>query len=88
MHRDDYDKKLNALLESFGVKYQGRGPKIITEEIFEILEGIDENTNQERVEIAIKRAKRNLMNHNDVSPALAESSTTVFKLVKELKKHL
>jgi len=88
MHRDDYDKKLNDLLKPFGVKYDGQGTKIITEEIFEILEGIDEKTNQERAEIAIKRAKRNLKIHSDVSPALAESSTTVFKLVKELRKHL
>lgn len=88
MHRDGYDKKLNDLLKPFGVEYDGHGSKIITEEIFEILDGIDENTNRERVEIAITRAKRNLKNHNNVSPALAESSTTVFKLVKELRKHL
>jgi hypothetical protein len=88
MHRDDYDKKLNDLLKPFGVKYDGQGTKIITEEIFEILEGIDKKTNQERAEIAIKRAKRNLKIHRNVSPALAESSTTVFKLVKELRKHL
>ena len=87
MHRDDYDKKLNYLLKPFGIKYDGQGSKIITEEIFDILEGVDENTNKERVEIAIKRAKRNLKNHEDVSPALAESSTTVFKLVNELRKH-
>ncbi len=87
MHRDDYDKKLNDLLKSFGVKYDGQGSKIITEEIFDILEGVDQNTNQERVEIAIRRAKRNLKNHYNVSPALAESSTTVFKLVNELRKH-
>lgn len=88
MHRDDYDKKLNDLLKPFGVKYDGQGTKIISEEIFEILESIDEKTNKERVETAIKRAKRNLEIHNDVSPALAESSTTVFKLVKELRKYL
>ena len=88
MHRDGYDKKLNDLLKPFGVKYDGQGSKIITEEIFEILEGVDEKTKKERAEIAIKRAKRNLKIHRDVSPALAESSTTVFKLVKELRKHL
>lgn len=88
MHRDDYDKKLNNLLKPFGIKYDGQGSKLITEEIFEILDGIDEETNKERVEIAINRAKRNLRNHNNVSPALAESSTTVFKLVEELKRHL
>ena len=87
MHRDDYDKKINNFLKPFGVKYDGQGSKIITEEIFDILEGVDENTNKERVEIAIRRAKRNLKNHYDVSPALAESSTTVFKLVNELRKH-
>tara|TARA_R110000850_G_scaffold164620_4_gene289638 strand:- start:1642 stop:2265 length:624 start_codon:yes stop_codon:yes gene_type:complete len=85
MHRDDYDKKLNDLLKPFGVSYDGKSSKIITEEIFEIL---DEKTEKERVEIATIRAIRNLINHNSTPPALAESTTTVFKLVKELRKYL
>lgn len=88
MHRDDYDKKLNDLLKPFGVSYDGKSSKIITEEIFEILDGIDEKTGKERVEIATTRSIRNLINHNSTPPALAESTTTVFKLVKELRKYL
>lgn len=87
MHRDDYDKKINRLLKPFGLKYDGQGSKVITEEIFDILGGVDEKTNEERVDLATKRAKRNIKQHPDVSPAFAESSTTVFKLVNELRKH-
>lgn len=64
MHRDDYDEKINALLKPFGVSYDGKGSKIITEEIFEILDGIDEKVNKDRAEIAIARATRNLDNHD------------------------
>lgn len=87
MNRSDYHKKINNLLKPFDVKYDGQGSKVITQEIFDILSGIEQNSNKERVEIAIKRAKRNLKNHNNVSPAMAESSTTVFKLVEELRKY-
>lgn len=87
MHRNDYDKKINELLKPFGLSYDGKGSKVITEEIFELMDSIDEKLNKNRKYAAIKRAKRNLKNHDMSNPALAESSTTVYELVEELIKY-
>lgn len=87
MHRVDYDKKINNLLKPFGITYDGKGSKVITEEIFEVLDAFDNNLKKERKEVAIDRAKRNLANHDKNNPALAESSTTVYELVEELLKY-
>lgn len=88
MHRDDYNKKINMLLKPYGASYDGKRSKIITEKIFEILDGFDETTNKERFEIAKVRALRNLKIHDMNNPALAESTTTVYKLVEELRKYI
>lgn len=87
MHRDDYNNKINALLKPFGIKYDGKGTKLITEEIFELLDGYDENINKERKIVAIERAKRNYNNHSHINPANEESTTTVYKLVEEILKY-
>ncbi len=87
MHRDDYDKKINFLLKPFGISYDGKGAKLITEEIFEVLDAFDNNLNKERKKVAIERAKRNLDIHDKNKPASAESSTTVYELVEELLKY-
>jgi len=88
MDRGDYDKKLNKLLNPFGLEYDGKGTKVITEEMFEILDGIDHKTSTPRVDIAIKRAERNYDMFDHSNPGVEESSTTVFKLVVELMKYL
>lgn len=87
MNRNDYNNKINQLLKPFGLTYDGESNKIITEEIFEVLDGIDKKTNKERKRLAISRAKRNydLFDHTNI--ANEESSTTVFKLVEELLKY-
>lgn len=87
MHRKDYDKKINNLLKPFKLVYDGEGSKIITEEIFEVLDGIDEKTNRERKVLAIQRAKRNYEQFEHANPATEESSTTVFRLVETLLKY-
>lgn len=87
MHRRDYDKKLNSLLKPFKLTYDGGRSKIITEEIFEVLDGIDEKTNKERKMLAIQRAKRNYEQFEHVNPAIEESSTTVFRLVETLLRY-
>ena len=88
MNRTDYNKKINELLKPYNLNYDGEKSKVITEEIFEVLYGIDEKTKKERIQLAIERAKRNFKHHGDKdSPALCESSTTVFKLVEELLKY-
>lgn len=88
MHRDDYNEKLNTLLKPFGVKYDGDTSKIVTEEIFELLQSFDDSYKRDRIDLAIARAKRNLSYHNPSNPALAESSTTVSELVEELLKYI
>lgn len=88
MHRNDYHDKINDMLRPHGVSYDGKDRKVITEEIFELLDGIDDKTKQPRVELAIKRAKRNYERFDHLNPAEEESSTTVFKLVDELLKYI
>jgi hypothetical protein len=88
MHRNQYDAAINEHLEPFGIEFDGNESKIITETFFEILNGVDEQTGKIRRELAIARAKRNykIFDHN--SPAIEESSTTVFRLVEEIFKFL
>ncbi len=87
MPRADYDTKINKFLEPFNLTYDGKKSKIITEEMFEVLNGIDEKTNIKRVDLAIKRAERNYGKFPHTNLADEESSTTVFRLVKELFKY-
>ena len=88
MPRSIYDETINILLKEYGASYDGKRSKIITEEIFELLEGIDERTGHSRVQLAITRAKRNYETFDHNNPASEESSTTVFKLVEELLKYV
>jgi len=88
MNRNDYNNKINQILNPFGLKYDGEGNKIITEEIFEVLDGIDKKTNKERKRLAISRAERNYDLFDHTNLANEESSTTVFRLVKELLKYV
>jgi hypothetical protein len=88
MHRDDYENKINSLLKPYSLAYDGAKRKIITEDIFELLDGVDEKTKKERKVLAIERAKRNLKHFDQTNPAKEESTTTVFKLVEELLKYV
>ena len=87
MHRNDYNEKINKMLKLFHVIYDGTGNKTITENFFELLDGTDEKTGQKRVDLAIARAERNYNRYDHINPAQEESSTTVFRLVKELLKY-
>ena len=88
MHRNDYNEKMNALLNPFTITYDGNGNKLITEIFFELLDGLDEKTGKKRVDLAIARAERNYNQFDHLNPAREESSTTVFRLVKELLKYV
>ena len=88
MHRDNYNDKINEHLKPFKVTYDGNGTKLIEEDFFELLEGVDEKTNRKRVELAIVRAERNYNSFDHTNPAREESSTTVFRLVRELLKYV
>ena len=88
MHRDNYGDKINDYLKPFAVKYDEKGGKTISEDFFELLSGTDEKTRKGRTKLAIERAKRNYDVFDHSSPATEESSTTVFKIVEELLKHV
>jgi hypothetical protein len=88
MHRKTYNKRLNQLLKPFKVTYDGNGSKVITEEIFDLLTGVDLKSQTGRTKLAIDRAKRNYSLLQHINPAKEESSTTVFKLVEELLKYI
>ena len=88
MPRADYNDKINNLLKQFGVTFDGNGSKIITEKIFNLLIGLDENTNTQRLLLAIRRAKRNYNLLDLLNPANEESSTTLFRLIEELLKYI
>jgi hypothetical protein len=88
MHRNSYNDKINEFLKPFNVIYDGNGTKLIEEDFFELLEGIDGKTSRKRVELAIMRAERNYDDFDHKNPAKEESTTTVFKLVRELLKYM
>jgi len=88
MHRNKYNEKINSLLKPFNVTYDGTGSKLVTENFFELLDGIDEKTNKKRIDLAIARAERNYNQFDHSNPAQEESSTTVFQLAKELLKYI
>ncbi len=88
MHRDRYTEKINKLLMPYGVSYDGTKRKIITDKIFDLLDGVDEKTGTERKQLAIERAERNYNKLEHQNPASEESSTTVFRLVKEIIKYI
>lgn len=88
MHRDSYNDKINEHLKPFKVTYDGNGTKLIEEDFFELLDGIDDKTSRKRTELAIDRAERNYNHFDHTNPAREESSTTVFRLVRELLKYV
>jgi hypothetical protein len=88
MHRTDYDGRINQLLQPFKIRYDGKGCKKITEDIFETLFGMDPTTKMSRTQLAISRAKRNYAKLDPSNQAMQESSTTVFELVEELLKYV
>ncbi len=88
MNRKLYNKKINSLLKPFKITYEGNDNKIITDDFFELLDGIDVNSGKERKTLAIERAKRNLAFFDQTNPAKEESSSTVFRLVEELMKYI
>ena len=88
MHRDSYNDKINEHLKPFKVIYDGNGTKLIDEDFFELLDGIDDKTSRKRAELAIDRAERNYNHFDHTNPAREESSTTVFRLVRELLKYV
>jgi hypothetical protein len=88
MHRNLYSSKINSWLNKFSIVYADN--KIINQDFFDKLEDIvytDRKGNTfTRIQMACKRAEKNYNKLNHINPGKEESSTTVFKLVKELLK--
>lgn len=78
MHRYSYHDQINELLKPFKVSYDGKGSKLVNEDFFELLDGIDDKTSRKRVELAISRAERNYNQLDHINPALEESSTILY----------
>lgn len=87
MHRSAYENKINGYLKPLGVQFDGNS-KMITEEIFSILEEVDPKAQTPRIELAISRAKRIYDSLTHHSPAKEESSTAVYLLVEEILKYI
>jgi hypothetical protein len=85
MNRSEYESTINNYLQPFGLNYDGKGNKIISEAFFKILNGKDEK-NRSRVLLALTRAERNYKKFGHENHAAKESSTTVFKLIREILK--
>ncbi len=84
-----YAKSLNVFLKPLGEKYESRSRgakrkgKFISQNLFDILQ------QENRQQLAIKRAKRlNTKIHLNKQPSDTESNTTVYLLVSELLKQL
>lgn len=88
MNRQNYKSKLNDLLMPFGIEYDADGRKIVREDLFDVLMGIDQRSRKKRMNLAIERATRIYNAWDHKSPAKEESSTTVFQLVNELLKYV
>jgi hypothetical protein len=88
MNRKIYNKKINKYINPLKASYNGSKTKIIDDNFFDLLRGTDERTQESREELAIKRAKKIYSRYNHLSPGKEESSTTVFRLVEEIKKYL
>jgi len=88
MHRKDYCSTINHLLKEFSIEYDGEGSKLIDDDFFDVLNGVDKKTKMPRISLAIDRAERNYSKFSHKSPATEESSTTVFLLAKELIKYI
>lgn len=88
MHRDQYGYKLNQYLAPFNMVFDTNGSKQISLGLFQLLAGSDTKNGKKRIDLAIERAEKIMDFHMDSTPANAESSTTVFKLVRELLKFI
>ena len=84
LHRSRYSEMLNQELLPYGVSYDGDGCKVITQELFNLLFDKDSKTGRNRNELALERAERIYGRFAHISPAMEESSTTVFRLLKQL----
>lgn len=84
LHRNEYNEVINSHINNIGGKYAGKGCKIVNTHLFEILQAKDPATRRSRQELAIERARSIFKRKSEISPARAESVTTVFQLVERI----
>lgn len=91
MDRSLYGDKINSYINKLGVHYDYKGSKEISQDFYNLFETVihtdKDGRKYTRSDIAIKRAEKiyKQLDHNN--PGKEESSTTVYKLVKELTKY-
>jgi hypothetical protein len=85
LHRDGYKERLNHYLEPLRLVYDAPGlpSKTVTTELFLLMESFEKG--KSRQEWAIDRARRIHSEKAGISPADAESCTTVYELVEQLR---
>lgn len=86
MDRSLYYDKINDYLKEHNLEYN-KDSKIITPEIFEVLQAIDVKTGKARQDLAVVRAKKIYEEFGKIdpsrsNPAAEQSSTTVFKMIE------
>lgn len=86
MPREDYHDKINGYLAPFNLVFDGKSSKKIGPAFFNLLFETDPKSGKKRVDLAIERAERVFNQFDHRSPASEESSTTVFRLVREILK--
>ncbi|MBI9066564.1 MAG: RloB domain-containing protein [Salinivirgaceae bacterium] len=91
IQRSVYGDKINSYIHKLGIHYDYEGSKKIEQDFFNLLDEIvyvdRDGEKFSRCDIAIKRAEKIYNRLDHANPGAEESSTTVFKLVKELKKY-
>ena len=85
MDRSGYNHKINGYLKDFGVSYDGKNSKSISQEFYEVLQAKPDGEDKTRERIAYDRAKRIYDSKIHLPPADQESVTTVFSLIDKLK---
>jgi hypothetical protein len=88
MDRKLYHSVLKRHLKPQGLSYDGSGSKTISKELFDHMMAIDSQHSSPRVQLAIRRAERIEKSHKGKTPAQSESSTTVYREVEILLKHV
>lgn len=88
MDRKEYGKKINSHISKFGLFYDFDGDKLVSQDLFDLLNAIvkvdNEGNKFTRTDIAIYRAERIQEQLDNTNPGREESSTTVHDLVKIL----
>ena len=89
MNRKECAKKLNVHLSEYNIKYECDKSKIVNKDFFELMLAKEKSTDKKtRVEKAIMRAEAINKKLDNKNPALEESSTKVYLLVREIIKDI